>query len=176
VLKGAVVGQDLQQRQQGWEDVLQGLVQGEDLACGLGPDGARRITIVDLAVLLQQVDDGEVRRGLAIGHRGALQHPPALRAVGVDHLVDQAGLPHARLSYQGDHLALPGLRLGQGMVHRRQLVLPSHKGCQAPRGGGLQAPAQRTGTHQLKHRDRLRQALHRHRPQRGHLHQALHQL
>jgi len=164
VLKGAVVGQDLQQRQQGWEDVLQGLVQGEDLACGLGPDGARRITIVDLAVLLQQVDDGEVRRGLAIGHRGALQHPPALRAVRVDYLIDQARLPHACLPHQGDHLALPGLRLCQSLGQRRQLVLPTHKGGESPCGGGLQTPAQRTGVHQLKHLDGLFQTLHRHRP------------
>ena len=36
------------------------------------------------AVALEQVDDREIGRGLAVGHRGALQHPPALGAVGVD--------------------------------------------------------------------------------------------
>ena len=79
----------------------------------------------------------------------------------------QARLAHARLPHQGDHLAMPDLRLGQGLVQRLQLVLPPHKGCESPRGGGLQAPAQRTGAHQLKHLDRLFQALHRHRPQRA---------
>ena len=42
VHKGAVVWQDIQQRQQGREGVLERLVQGEDLARDLGPDGARR--------------------------------------------------------------------------------------------------------------------------------------
>jgi hypothetical protein len=37
------------------------------------------------------------------------------------------------------------------------------------------APPQMAGAHQLKHLDRLRQALHRHWPQRGDLDQALHQ-
>ena len=62
--------------------------------------------VLHMAVALEQVDDREVGRGLAIRHRGALQHPPALRAVGVDALVDQARLAHAGLAHQGDHLAM----------------------------------------------------------------------
>lgn len=89
--------------------------------------------------------------------------------MGVDHLVHQAGLAHARLSYQGDHLAMAGLRLGQGLVQRRLLVLPPHKRSEAPRGRGLQAAAKATGAQQLKHLDRLLQALHRHWPQRRNL-------
>ena len=80
-----------------------------------------------MAIALEQVHDGEVGRGLAIGHRGALQHPPALGAVGVDTLVHQARLAHARFPHQGHHLAMPGLRLCQGLVQRLQLVLPPHK-------------------------------------------------
>ena len=57
--------------------------------------------VLHVAVALEQVDDGEVGRGLAVGHRGALQHPPALGAVGVDKLIDQAGLAHARLPRPG---------------------------------------------------------------------------
>ena len=69
-----------------------------------------------MAVALQQVDDGEVGRGLAVGHRGALQHPPALGAVGVDTLIHQARLAHARFPHQGDHLAVARLRLRQGLM------------------------------------------------------------
>jgi hypothetical protein len=87
----------------------------------------------------------------------------------------QAGLPHARLPHQGDDLAMPGLHLGQSLVQHRELLLPPDKGGESPCGGGLQAAAQRTGAHQLKHRDRLRQPLHRHWPQRGDLDQPLHQ-
>ena len=60
------------------------------------------------------------------------------------NLVHQAGLAHARLPHQGDHLAMSGLRLGQGLVQCCQLALPPHKGGQAPRRGGLQARAHRT--------------------------------
>ena len=67
------------------------------------------------------------------------------------------------------------LRPCQGLLERLQLRLPPHKGCQAPRGRGLQAPAHSTGAHQLKHLDGLLQALHRHWPQGSDLHQALSQ-
>ena len=127
--EGAVLWQDVQQRQQGREGVLQRLVQGEDLAGDLGPDGAEVIAIVHMAITLQQVEDREVRRGFAVRHRGALQHPPALRVVRVDHLIHQAGLAHPRLPYQGDHLAMPGLRPRQGLVQRLQL------GAAAPQRG-----------------------------------------
>ena len=81
----------------------------------------------------------------------ALSSTPAPHAVRVDHLIHQSRLADARLPHQGDHLALPGLRLGQGLVQRRQLVLPPHKGGESSRRSGLQAPAQMTGAHQLKH-------------------------
>ena len=56
--------------------------------------------VLDMAVALEQVDDREVGRGLAVGHRGALQHPPALGVVGVDELIDQARLAHPGLPHQ----------------------------------------------------------------------------
>ena len=54
------------------------------------PDGARLIGVLDVDIALQQVDDREVRGGLTIGHRGTLQHQPALRVGGMDTLVHQA--------------------------------------------------------------------------------------
>ena len=175
VRKGLSSGSGVQERQQRREGVLERLVEREHLPGDLGPDGARVIAVVDMAVALEQVDDGEVGRGLAVGHRGALQHPPALGAVGVDELVDQARLAHARLPHQRHHLAMPGLRLCQGLVQGLQLLLPPHKAREPPRGRRLQAPAQRTGPHQLKHLHGLGQPLDRHRPQGVDLHQALHQ-
>jgi len=67
--------------------------QGQYLACDLGPHGARLIAIVDLAVTLQPVDDGKVRRGLAVRTPSALQHPPALRAVRMHNLVHERTWP-----------------------------------------------------------------------------------
>jgi hypothetical protein len=53
VHKGAVVWQDIQQRQQGGEGVLQRFIQGEDLPRDLGPDNARVIAVVHMTVALQ---------------------------------------------------------------------------------------------------------------------------
>jgi hypothetical protein len=75
--------------------------------------------------------------------------------VRVHKLVDQARLAHARFSHQGDDLAMPCSRPCQGLVECFQLLLPPHKGRQAPGGGDLQAPAHGTGAHQLKDLDGL---------------------
>src|SRR5439155_11825960 len=91
--KRAVVRQGIQERQQSGKGVLEGRVERQHLASDLGADGADVITLLDVAVALEQVDDREVRCRLAIGHRGTLQHPPALRVVGVDALIEQARLP-----------------------------------------------------------------------------------
>ena len=155
VQKRAVVRHSVQERQQGGESVLERLVERQHLAGDLGPDGARVIAVVHMAVAFQQVNDGEVGRGLAVGHRGTLQHAPALGAVGVDKLMHQARLPHTCFPHQGDHLAVARLCLCQGLVERLQLLLPPYKRCQAPRGRRLQAPAEMTGAHQLKHLDGL---------------------
>ena len=97
--KGAVVRRGVQGRQQGREGVLQRLVERDNLPGDLGPDGAYVVAVVGMAVALQQVDDGELGRGLAVGHRGALQHTPALGVMGVDTLVHQAGLAHTRFPH-----------------------------------------------------------------------------
>ena len=149
VHKGAVVRQGIQEPQQRREGVLERLVEGEHLSRDPGPDGAGVIAVVHMAVALQQVHDGEVGRRLAVGHRGALQHPPALGAVGVSRLYTRRDLP-TPLPHQGDHLAMACLGPLQGLLERRQLVLPPHKGCQAPHGRGLQALAQPTCAHQLE--------------------------
>ena len=58
---------------------------------------------------------GQVGRRLAIRHRGAFEHAPALGVLGVHGLVDEARLPHARLAHQRHHLAMPGASPGQGL-------------------------------------------------------------
>jgi hypothetical protein len=61
--------------------------------------------------------------------------------MGVDALVDQTRLAHTRFPHEGDHLPLARLCPCQGLVQRRQLVLPPHKGGESPGRGRLQAPA-----------------------------------
>ena len=70
---------------------------------------------------------------------------------------------------------MTGLRLRHRLVYGVKLLLPPHEGRESPGGRRLQAPAEVTGAHQVKDLDGLDQPLHRHRPQGGDLHQALHQ-
>jgi hypothetical protein len=96
--------------------------------------------------------------------------------VRVDTLMYQARLTHASFPHQSHDLAMPSLRLCQGLVYGVKLLLPPHERRESPGGGRLQAPVQTTGAQQLKHLDGLDQPLHRHGPQGGDLHQALHQV
>ena len=77
----------------------------------------------------------------------------------MDQLIHQAGLPHARLAYHGDDLGVSSVCLRQGLMHRLQFGLAPDKGGEASRRRGLQAPAQRTGPHQLTHLDRFARPL-----------------
>jgi hypothetical protein len=148
--KRTVVRQHLQERQQRRNGVLQGLVQRQHLAGHLGPHRAGVIRLFQVAIALEQVEDGEVGRGLAVGDRSALQRPPAPRGVGMHKLIGQARLAHAGLTHQRHHLAVPGRRLRQRLVQGVELVPPPDKARQPPHGGGLQAPPLRTRPHQLK--------------------------
>ncbi len=121
VQERAVFRQGVQERQQRRDGVLEGRVERQHLPGHLGPDGARVIVLLHVAVALEQVDDREVGRGLAVGHRGAFEHQPALGVVGVDELIDQARLPHARLPDQRHDLAMPRPGLLQRLLQRRQL-------------------------------------------------------
>jgi hypothetical protein len=172
--KRVVLWQGIQECQQGGNRVLQGGVECQDLPGHLGPDGADVVPGFHMRIALEQVEHREVRRGCAVGDRGALQHPPALGAVRVDDLVDQARLAHAGLTEERHHLPLPSARPFQCLGQRRQLRLPTHKAGESTGDGGLQAPPDRTRPHQRKDLDGLVQPLDRHGTQGVHLDQAFH--
>jgi hypothetical protein len=98
-------------------------------------------------IALEQIDNGKIGRGLAIRHRRAFEHQPALSAVGVDKLVDQAGLAHPSLAHrchkltmshgdlfvslmEGFDFRVPSDKRGQSTGHRR---LPASLDRTAPR-------------------------------------------
>ena len=110
--------QGVQEGEQRRDRRLQRLVQGEELPGHLGPDGAGVVTLLDMAIALEEVDDGEIRRRLAVRHRGAFEQQPALGAVGVAELIEQPRLAHAGLADHGHHLAVPSLRLLPGPAAR----------------------------------------------------------
>ena len=57
----AVRWQGVQEGEQRRDRRLQRLVQGEELPGHLGPDGAGVITLLDVAIALEEVNDGEIR-------------------------------------------------------------------------------------------------------------------
>jgi hypothetical protein len=87
VQKGTVRRRGIQEGEQRWDGLLEGLVQRQHLPGDLGADGASVVGALQVAVAPQQVKHREIGRRLAIGHRGALQHPPALRVMGMDAFV-----------------------------------------------------------------------------------------
>ena len=73
---------------------LERAVEREQLARHLLADLAEVVAVLDLEVALEQVDHRQVARRLAVRDRGALEHQPALQAVRVGELVDEARLAH----------------------------------------------------------------------------------
>ena len=118
---------------------------------------------------------GKYGVALAVGHRGAFQHAPALGGVAVDKLVHQTRLAHPGLAEQGHELALPLPGLRQGLRQRRQLLIAPDKARQPTRHGSLEATTHGCGPDQFEDLHGLRQTLDRHRPQGGDPHRPLDQ-
>ena len=95
------------------------------------------------AVLPQQGEHGSKGDGLSIGEALSLHIGDRLRPQVLMELIEESGLPDARLSHDPHHLspALCGLcqQVGQG----GQLPLPSHESTQlsAPRAGAVEMAA-----------------------------------
>src|SRR5207244_4058957 len=106
--------------------------------------------LFEMGIAPEQVEHREVRCRLAVGHRGALEHPPALRMVRVDTLIDEAGLPYPGLTDHCDHLPVSGSSMLQGLDQGRELRVTADKAGQPPGCRRLQAPPDATRTDQLK--------------------------
>ena len=165
VPRGVVDG-DIQQRQERRQERLQRAVQRQELAGHSLADRPRVVALLDPAIRLQQVDDGQVRRGLPVGDRAALEHQPAVGAVRPRELPDEPRLPHAGLAHHGDRL--PVAR-GGALERLRELlqlpVAPDEAG-QAARGAGLEPGPGRHDPGQLVDRRRGLEPLHGDRPER----------
>jgi hypothetical protein len=106
----------LQERQDGGQGRTQRLVEPQHFAYHLLAPAPQVIAVVDAAIVFEQVQHWQVGGRLAIGHRAAGEHEPSLGVMGMQELVDEARLPHARLAHQRHHLAVPGLCLRQGLL------------------------------------------------------------
>ena len=165
----------LQEGQEGRQGRPEGRVQREQPPGELLAHAPPIVAVLDLKIGFEQVDDRQIRGGLAIGGRAALQQEPALRARRMRELVEEAGFPDPWLPDDRHHLAVPGPGLLQSLVQGRQFRLPPHKGSQPSRCKRLQARAGRASAHQLAHLHGRGQPLDGHRAQGGDLDPALRQ-
>ena len=158
---------DIQQRQQRRQERLQRAVQHQELAGHAFADLPRVVALLDPAIRLQQLDDGQVRRGLPVGNRAALEHQPAVGAVRPRELPDEPRFPHAGLADDGDRLAVSRggalERLGQLL----QLAVAPDKAGQAAGGAGLEPGPGRHDPGQLVDRRRGLEPLHGDRAERS---------
>jgi hypothetical protein len=127
LLERTVLWEDVQQGEERGKRLLQRLVERQHLPGDLGPDGAWLIAVLDMRIALEQVNDREVRRGFAIGHRGTFEHQPPLGAVRMDKLIGQPGLPHTRLAHHRHHLAMARAGPCEGALERLDFRLPPDK-------------------------------------------------
>ena len=91
--------------------------------------------------------------------------------VGVDELVDQAGLAHPGLPDARHDLAVAGASALQGLAQGLELCLPPDETGEATGRHRLQARAGGAGTDEFEHLHRLRQPLDRNGAQGVDLHE-----
>ena len=103
----------------------QQLLLGESRQLGddLVPHPRFVIAGMDVEIAGQEVDQRQIRGGLAIGHRPRLQYQPSLHRRGMDELEEDTGLADAGLAHEGDDLAASGPRVRRRAAQRLDLEL-----------------------------------------------------
>jgi hypothetical protein len=168
----AALGKGFQKRQHRRDHVPQALVQREQRARHFRANGSSVVAAVHLEVGLEEIDDGQISRRLAVRHRPAVEDQPFVEAIRVGELVEQARLPDPRLSDDGHHLALAATRPLEGAAQEIELGVAPHEAGEAARGGGLQPGAHRAHPRHFPGLERLAEPLRVDRAQRCDLHKA----
>ena len=175
-LPGLIVHGDVEQGEEGRKQRLQALVQGQQLAGDLLANLPGVVAALDAEVGLEQVDDRQIGRRLAVGHRTAFQDQPALGSVGMGELVEQARLADTGLADHGDDLAVaaagPVERPPQGL----DFGLAPDEPAEPARQGGLEARPHGRRAGQLEDLDGRLQPLDRDRTEPVHLNEPLGEL
>jgi hypothetical protein len=126
-----VVDRDIQQRQQRCQQWLQRAVQRQQLARHAFADFPLAVAVLDLEIRIQELDDGQVRCGSAIGDRAAFEDQPAVGAVRLRELPEQPRFPHPGLAHDGDGLPVPGDSALERLCQLLQLTRAPDKAGQA---------------------------------------------
>src|SRR5262249_37064324 len=127
-------------------------------------DLAQFVSLPDLEIALEQIDDWQVARRLAIRDRRSLEDQPVLYPMRVGELVGQPRFADSRLAHYGHDLAVAGASPPE---HRSQLPdpgAPAHEARQPTERRRLEPCPRLPRPSQLEDLDGLRQALYRHRP------------
>jgi hypothetical protein len=130
------------------------------------------VATLDLEVTAEQIDHRQVGGGLAVGDRGGLCDEPAVYAVRMKELPEEARLAHPWFPDHGDDLAPSQTRPIESVSEVLKLRVPADEAREPPARRGLEAGAGGAGPHQLEHLDRLCDPLDRHRAERGDLDEA----
>ena len=116
-----VVSRQVQDGQHGDDGRLQRRVERPELARDLGPHAGGFVAVIDLEVGLEQLDDREVRRGLAVRDGPGLEDEPVARMMGVREFPEHPGFSQTGLAHKSHDLTLSGRCARKG--GRQQLHL-----------------------------------------------------
>ena len=158
-----VVDGRIEEGQHSGQGRLERPIQREELAGHLLADLTVSLPIMDLEVGLEEIDDREVARRLAVGHGARFQDEPVLGPVGVGELVDEAGLPHTGFPHDGDELPVAILGEGEYPAKLLDLGVAADKSGEAPSSGCMEPGPQRARAGERVDLNGIRQALDRHR-------------
>src|SRR5437763_264652 len=103
------------------------MIQAEELAGKLRLDPLPVVLGLNLKIGPEQVDDGEVSRGLVIRHRAAFEDEPAGHAMRMGKFPEEAGLAYASLPDNCYHLAVTGQGLLPGLAEGLNLGLAANE-------------------------------------------------
>src|SRR5215475_9115498 len=102
------------------------------VSLNLGDDNGLVVPLLDLKVVLQKVDNGQIRHLLAVGDTPAGQ--PRHRLVGEPalELQQQAGFTDTSLAHETDDLPPPRPGLSPALLQEGQFRRPSYKRSEPP--------------------------------------------
>src|SRR5262249_4050368 len=111
----------------------------QNLPGDLLPDLPGVVPVLDLEVRLEEIDQGQVRGGLAVRDRAASEDEPAVGLMGVHELVEEARLADPGFAHYSNDLAMPPLGPFQCPAERCQLGVAAHEPREPPGDGCLEA-------------------------------------
>ena len=122
---------------------------------------------------LQEIDDGEIAGGPAIGDGAGLENPTPGDTVGVGQLVEETGFAHARLAHDGPDLAVAAPHPFECCAELLHLGIAPNEVAQASKGGDLKPCSHLAGSDHVVNLDGSIEALYRHGAEGLDLHEVL---